>query len=166
MNTLLKGAILTILLLSGIFTLFAVEDFGAEGAKTDSHLTLEKMLTYAIQDEYLARAEYYMIMKEYGNIRPFSNIVKAEEYHVSLLVPLFEAYGLSVPADNAEIHLIMPDSIKRAVEIGVQAEIDNIAMYELFLNQDLPLDVAEVFQELKRASENHLNAFKRNLMKY
>lgn len=31
---------------------------GAEAAKADTQLTLEDMLTYAIQDEYLARARY------------------------------------------------------------------------------------------------------------
>ena len=43
------------------------------------------MLGYAIQDEYLARAEYYMIMDKFGKIKPFSNIVEAGEYHIKLL---------------------------------------------------------------------------------
>ena len=37
------------------------------------------MLTYAIQDEYLAHAEYDYILKNFGDQRPASNIIKAEE---------------------------------------------------------------------------------------
>jgi hypothetical protein len=48
----------------------------------------------------------------------------------------------------------------------VQAEIDNIAMYESFLEKELPADVAGLFAELKRASENHLRAFQNNLSRY
>jgi hypothetical protein len=35
------------------------------------NLTLEKMLRYAVEDEYLARVEYTAIMDTYGTIRPF-----------------------------------------------------------------------------------------------
>jgi hypothetical protein len=37
-------------------------DFGAQGAFEADNLTLADMLTYAIQDEYLARAEYKQII--------------------------------------------------------------------------------------------------------
>ena len=40
-------------------------------------------------------------------------------------------------------------------------EIENIAMYERFLQQELPKDVRQVFESLKNASENHLRAFRR-----
>ena len=105
-------------------------------------------------------------MKKFGNVKPFSNIVQAEEIHVSWLVPLFQKYGFKVSIDNSNDHLIIPDNIKKALEIGVQAEIDNIAMYDMFLKKDIPQDVYEVFQDLKSASENHLKAFKNNLSKY
>lgn len=42
--------------------------------KEDSTLEVKEMLLYAIQDEYLANKEYGMIMDEYGQQRPFSNI--------------------------------------------------------------------------------------------
>ncbi|MCK7487067.1 MAG: hypothetical protein MZU97_17335 [Bacillus subtilis] len=40
-------------------------------------------------------------MDEYGNIRPFSQIVLAEQTHINLLLPLFEAYGIEIPVNTA-----------------------------------------------------------------
>ena len=110
----------------------ADELFGSAGASSDGELTLEKMLTYAIQDEYLARAEYEAIIEEYGSVTPFTNIIRAEESHISQLMPLFESNGLALPADNASDHVVIPASLDEAYQTGIDAEIANIAMYELF----------------------------------
>lgn len=161
---------LAILLLFGIFILsynvYATELYGAKGAEQANELTLEQMLVFAIQDEYLAHAEYEYIINKYGSTRPFSNIIKAEETHIDMLKPLLEKYGFKVPEDTGKDHILIPKDLKNAFETGVQAEIDNIAMYEKFLSQKLPDDVKSVFQSLKNASENHLRAFRNGLSKY
>ena len=141
-------------------------DFGAQGAIEADNLTLEGMLTYAIQDEYLARAEYVQVILTYGSMRPFSNIVKAEETHISLLTPLFEQYGFETPENNADEYVVIPEDMKTALELGVHAEIANIAMYEVFLQKELPADVRDIFERLMAASENHLEAFRRSLRRY
>lgn len=165
----MKKIILPVLLMS--LTVFAAltisaADFGARGALKADDLTLSDMLTFAIQDEYLARAEYEKIIQEYGPVRPFINIVKAEEMHIGYLIPLFEKYGYNVPEDSANDHVVIPQDIKTALEIGVNAEIENIAMYESFLEKDLPEDVRVVFEKLQAASENHLRAFNNGLRRY
>ncbi len=150
-----------------VFQGFAeTSDYGAKGALSQSDMDLKAMLTYAIEDEYLAKAEYELIMDRYGRIRPFSNIVRAEEQHIQYLVELFNTYGYGIPADTAKDHVVLPQNLKSAFETGVGAEIDNIAMYEAFLERELPTDVRDVFEQLKQASENHLRAFKNNLRKY
>jgi len=141
-------------------------DFGASGADGKSGLTIEQMLTYAIQDEYLARAEYELIIGEYGDIRPFTNIMAAEERHIEWVKELFDEYGYAVPEDTAGKYVVLPEDLKSSFETGVQAEIDNIAMYESFLKQDLPADVRDLFERLQGASENHLRAFRNNLNRY
>jgi len=142
-------------------------DYGAKGALEQSDYSLEEMLVYAIQDEYLARAEYELIMEKYGTIRPFSNIMAAEERHIQWVTELFQKYGFQMPEDTSADHVVLPPDIKSALETGVQAEIDNIAMYAAFLERtDLPDDVRDVFEELKRGSENHLRAFRNNLNRY
>ena len=140
--------------------------YGAKGALNQSDVDLEAMLVYAIEDEYLAKAEYELIMANYGEMRPFSNIVRAEEQHIRYLIELFNTHGYAIPVDTAKDHVVLPQDLKSAFETGVKAEIDNIAMYEAFLEHELPDDVRDVFEQLKAASENHLGAFKNNLRKF
>lgn len=127
--------------------------------------TLEEMITMAITDEYLARQEYEIILNAYGNINPFANIIQAEVGHIQELLPLFDTYDVTVPQDQALDHVVLPGSLQEAYETGVQAEVNNIGMYESFLKQDLPDDVREVFEELMAASAHHLQAFSRNASK-
>jgi hypothetical protein len=140
---------------------FATSDIGAGAAKEDGNLTLEDMLEYAIEDEYMAKAEYEYIIEELDGGRPFTNIVKAEDTHIEWLKPLFEKYDVDFPEFDSDDYLVKPDSIESALELGVDAEVANIAMYESFLKEDLPEDVEKVFEYLKRGSENHLKAFER-----
>ncbi|MBN2625444.1 MAG: DUF2202 domain-containing protein [Spirochaetales bacterium] len=159
-----KTAILLICSLS--FSAWALEGFGSAGASRDKDLTEEDMLIYAIQDEYAARQEYYTILEEYGQVSPFPNIVKAEETHIGLLIPLFEKYGYALPEDSSGEHVVLPKDLKSSFEVGVEAEILNIAMYEQFLSENLPADIRDVFEKLKRASESHLRAFENGLKRY
>ena len=137
--------------------------FGAAALSEGKTYTVDEMLTYAIQDEFLAQAEYKVIMDAYGVQRPFVNIMKAEGAHVRRLLPLFTAYSVPVPEDTALEHTVKPEALQAAYEAGVTAEVHNIAMYETFLKQDnLPDDVRGVFEALMRASQNHLRAFEQN----
>lgn len=137
--------------------------YGSTGALSDSDLTLADMLTYALQDEYLAHAEYAYIIDAYGSIRPFTNIIRAEETHIETLLPLFETYGITVPVNDADTRVAAVASLTDAYEAGVDAEIMNIDMYEAFLKEDIPSDVRIVFEDLMRASQSHLNAFENKL---
>ena len=143
----------------------AAQDFGAAGAlNRETTVSMEEMLVYALQDEYLARAEYELILEEWGIQRPFSNIIRSEERHIASLLPLFDRHGVVPPEDTAGEHVIMPASRQEAFEIGVHAEVENIAMYAAFLEaNDLPRDVQNVFEALLRGSENHLRAFEQGL---
>lgn len=140
-------------------------DWGSGSALSQETFTIEEMLVYAIQDEYTAKSEYIMIMDKFDITKPFSNIYKSEETHISLLLPLFETYEYIVPFDDSENHLFEINSVDEAFDIGVVAEINNIAMYNLFLEQELPEDVETVFIQLRDASINHLSAFEKNAAK-
>lgn len=137
--------------------------FGSAGAFEDEDAEIAQMLIYAIQDEYVARAEYEYLIDELNAGTPFTNIMKAEVTHIEMLIPLFEAYGLEVPEDTSADHLLPAVSITEALETGVLAEINNIAMYDQFLEQDLPDDIRDAFTALRDASKNHLDAFQRKL---
>ena len=158
--------VLLFALMSVLLSFAETTDYGAKGAEGKSGLTLEQMLAYALQDEYLARAEYELIVEKYGGIRPFTNIITAEERHIDWVTELFQEYGFKLPTDTANEYVVMPEDIKAALETGVQAEIENIAMYKTFLQQKLPEDVRKVFELLQQGSENHLRAFRNNLNRY
>ena len=165
-TSLILSLVIGLLLIGSSFGTMALageDQYGAENVNAEQTYTIEEMLNYAIEDEYKARAEYELIIEEMDGGRPFTNIIKAEETHIAMLTPLFEKYGIQLPADNASEHTVLPDSIDSALETGVQAEIDNIAMYEQFLSQDLPEDIEDAFIRLKNASQNHLEAFQRSL---
>ena len=141
----------------------SLSGYGSAGALDDTSLTLADMLTYAIQDEYLAYAEYDRILSDFGSVRPFTNIVRAESTHIEALLPLFAAYGITAPADEGADRAVSVTALTDAFQAGVTAEVNNIAMYETFLDQNLPDNVRTVFESLMRASENHLRAFQNQL---
>jgi len=140
-----------------------IEDYGAIGALSAPSLTLPQMLTYALQDEYLAQTRYNNILNTFGNIQTFVQIREAEMRHIAALLPLFERYQVPLPIDISESFVTPPDNLKAAYAAGVQGEIENISMYEKFLAESIPNDVRMVFTQLRNASLNHLAAFERGL---
>jgi len=124
-------------------------------------ISVEDMLVYAMQDEVAAKAEYEALIEEFGSVRPITNILRAELRHIDALTPLLEAYGVDigdfVPTTS------VPSSLDEAYQIGVDAEIKNIALYQSYLATELPEDVAAVFNRLATASTHHLDAFQRQL---
>ncbi|MDA1475459.1 ferritin family protein [Bacillus changyiensis] len=138
-------------------------NYGAKGALNADRLTLSQMLTFAIQDEYLAQARYNEILRNFGNIRTFVQIKEAELRHINALLAFFERYQVQIPKDTSQLYVTTPVTLKDAYASGVQGEIDNIAMYNKFLTFDIPADARTIFTQLRNASLNHLEAFKRGL---
>lgn len=163
--------IISIILLSSFFikSITYAEpptNYGAKGALQDSVISLNEALTYSIQDEYLAQARYDAILSKFGDQRPFSQIKEAEKRHIQALLPLFAKHMVNAPKNNAKKFVDEPTSLKDALKSGVQAEKDNIAMYNKFINTPtIPGDVKTVFTNLRNASLNHLAAFEKGLSK-
>ncbi|MZI94267.1 DUF2202 domain-containing protein [Vibrio sp. CAIM 722] len=171
MNNITSTLLLSALATLPMSALATNTDFGAQGAKQTANPTLEQMMEYAIQDEYHAKEEYRLIMQTYGAIRPFTNIIRAEQKHIERLTSLYQQRGVATPDDTAKEHVVVPDSLKNAFSTGVSAEIDNIAMYQSFLNSELlkkpeNSDIKGVFTALMNASKNHLSAFERHANRY
>jgi len=126
--------------------------------------TLEVKLNKALMDEYHARDTYQKIIDTFGDIRPFSNIVLAEQRHIEFLLPLYKKYAIAIPPEPDTTGMAVPDTVAEACKIAVQAEEENISLYyELFAGTD-EQDVLAVFQRLQAASrDNHLPAFRRCL---
>ncbi|ESA38171.1 hypothetical protein N836_32595 [Leptolyngbya sp. Heron Island J] len=116
----------------------------------------------AINDEYQARAFYTAVIEKYGNVRPFSNIVQAEERHAQRWYTLFARYGLSVPEDTFAGNVEAPETLQAACEMAVAAEIANVQMYDSFLEFVKEPDLRATFTQLRNVSQNnHKPAFER-----
>jgi len=159
----MKKIIFVLISLSLFLLTLTAEDFGSAGALNQQSYTLEEMLRYGLEDEHMALAEYEAIMETWNVTRPYSNIIRSEETHIDYLENLYTSLNIQIPDIDTRGMEVLPSSLTEAAEIGVEAEIANIAMYEQFLQQDLPEDVEEVFTLLKNASENHLRAFENQL---
>jgi hypothetical protein len=137
--------------------------FGSEGALSSTDPSIEEMLLYAIEDELRAKAEYEMIMDTYDVTKPFSNIANSEQTHINMLLPLLEAYDVDYDEEEILDHIIEIHSLLEAYEVGVIAEIANIAMYDMFLTYDIPEDLIRAFTALRDGSYNHLAAFEKGV---
>ena len=146
--------------------------YGASAAvEAGRAITIVDRLRWAVEDEYLARGEYEAVMARFGAMRPYDNIMAAEEQHLAWLKAEYQARGLPFPTDGSASSVVVPTDLKAAAQAGVDAEIANIAMYSSFLSRpelSRPenASVRDLFERLKRASENHLRAFKTQLSKY
>jgi hypothetical protein len=118
----------------------------------------------ALEDEYRGEAMYSRVLKDHGEVRSFSNIVRAERRHAALLVGLLKARGLAVPDQRgARAETPAFESVKEACAAAVEFETKNVALYDrLIAAGSLPEDVKQVFDYNRMASlDHHKPAFER-----
>ena len=130
--------------------------------------TLHQVLRIAIYDEYHAYNTYLKVINQFGEIKPFVNIIQAEINHYSALMPLLEKYSVLVPTDDWYEKIEIPAKMVECCELGVAAEIANIKMYDNLLKytSEYP-DVTDVLYKLQAASyNNHLPAFRKCVQEY
>ena len=119
-------------------------------------------LKEAINEEYGALNTYQAAIAQFGNIYPFSQIARAEQQHVNVLVRLFTRYGLEVPANPGLASTPTWGVVADACQTGVAAEIADAALYDELKPKVDNADTrsVRVFANLQAASlNNHLPAF-------
>jgi len=126
-----------------------------------------QVLRIAVYDEFKAYETYTKIIEKFGFIQPFVNIKEAEAIHYGALIPLLEKYSVEVPVNNWAEKIEIPNSYVECCELGVAAEIKNIAMYDNLLSHIQEDDIRDVLFRLQAASyNNHLPAFRNCVMNY
>jgi len=119
-------------------------------------------LSLALDDEYKAWSVYEQVIADFGAVRPFTSIQRAEESHIAALVTLYDHYGLEVPINDWAGNVPSLNTLAEACAAGVQAEIDNAALYDQLFGMVDNADIIQVFTALQQASETkHLPAFER-----
>ena len=129
-----------------------------------SEVDVQKILLDALDDERKAEATYAAVIEEFGSVRPFSNIISAEQRHSRAIERQLDRLGFEIPDNRWVGKAEAPASLAAACKLAVEAEIENIELYDRLIPQiDDPI-VKQVFENLQDASRsNHLPAFKRCL---
>ena len=120
-------------------------------------------LLQALDDEYRAEATYAAVIEQFGESRPFINIIEAERRHAVMAKAEMDRLGISYDQENPYLGtLAAPDTLLAACEQGVAAEVDNIALYDRLLPTIEDERVQATLAKLQWASrERHLPAFER-----
>ena len=117
-------------------------------------------LNRAILEEYGALNLYQGVIDQFGNVYPFSQIVKAEQQHVNALIRQATKYGVAVPTNPGLATVPTYSSLSEACQAGVAAEIADAALYDELGAVVTHTDILRVFANLQSASLNsHLPAF-------
>lgn len=120
-----------------------------------------QVLQIAIYDEFKAYETYSKVIEKFGNIDPFVKIKEAEAVHYSVLIDLAQKYSIEVPVNDWQDRIEVPNSYIECCELGVAAEIENVAMYNKLLAYTSKSDIVDVFFRLQAASfNNHLPTFR------
>lgn len=132
---------------------------------TQTNATQEAMVL-ALDDEFKARALYRAVIAKFGLVLPFANIVESESCHIAALQRLFAARGWEAPCDAWTGNIAAPASLEEACKAGVDAEIENVELYDRLFKMTDDDEVLGVFEALRRASQQcHLPAFQRGMDK-
>ena len=116
----------------------------------------------AFRDELRGEAIYARVLKDHGDVRPFSNVIRAERRHAAFLEDVLKARGLAVPAPpgaDAPVYA----TVREACAAAVAFETQNVALYDRLLAAGpLPGDVKQAFEHNRMASlDHHKPAFER-----
>jgi hypothetical protein len=113
----------------------------------------------AILEEYGAFNLYQSAIAQVGNVYPFSQIVRAEQQHINVLVRQADKYGVTVPA-NPGLATQPLNTLAQACQAGVSAEIADAQLYDTLKPVTTHTDLLNVYNNLQSASLNsHLPAF-------
>jgi hypothetical protein len=133
-------------------------------------------ILYMREEEKLARDVYLTLYEKWG-LPVFQNIAQSEETHMAAIDTLIDRYGLVDPATDEVGTFTNPDlqalydrlieqgyrSVVDALRVGAAIEeIDILDLQEAIEGTD-HADIALVYGNLARGSENHLRAFVTNL---
>ncbi len=113
----------------------------------------------ALADEWAAEARYEAYAGKLG--RPFPRLERAEARHANLLVALLEAHGHAIPSKEKES---VPEAkvLAEACKASLEAERNNVALYDRLLASNPPDDVACVYGHLRSLSaDRHIPSLER-----
>ena len=126
---------------------------------------LHQALKMALDDEYRAYEAYVTVVEKFGAKAPFTNIIEAEQRHQKALIKHFEEHEIPLIQNRWVGVIEAPNSMQEAYMLGVNAELENIALYDTLIayTGNHP-EIQDLFYRLQAASyNNHLPALQAHL---
>lgn len=130
-------------------------------------------LTFIRQEEKLARDVYLALSEKWG-LPIFSNISRSEQQHMDVMASLLSRYRLADPVAGAGRGVFVDPllqglyvdlvargqtSLVEALKVGADIEDLDIVDIRTRLGSSPPRDVVNSYQNLMKASRNHLRNF-------
>ncbi len=168
----MKKIVITALLFGWFTTTRAQETIKLNQQEKDA-------IQYMREEEKLAR-DVYNFLYDKWNTNPFGNIRQSEQTHMDRMKTLISTYRLTDPVtmnndkqgvfqniflqqQYNELITAGSRSLAEALKAGAKIEELDIADLEERIKQTARQDILSAYNDLKRASENHLRAFVRRL---
>ena len=140
-----------------------------------------KDVIYMLEEEKLAR-DVYLELGEKWEIQIFENIASSEERHYASVKQIAKKNNLLVPAfvqsdekgkfENQDLQVLFDELVRTgnqslvdALEIGAKIEELDIKDLDAAIANTGNGELTALYTRLKKASENHLRAFTKNLDK-
>ena len=124
----------------------------------------EAALREALLDEYANKLYYEAVIESFGSSWRFDNLIRAEQRHARTLLNLFDRYGIEPPAQDEAAIPAVPPTLQEAIQLAIDEEEANVAMYDRLLESVAAADVEFVFSNLRNASaEHHIPSLERAL---
>lgn len=170
MNNVIKKTIIAIVILFSMNT-FSQNISLAKNVIND--------MKFMVEEEKVAR-DVYEYLDETWNLRVFNNIKQSEQRHMEMMENLLSTnkvtYQLSDERGvfyNEDLQKMYNDLVEKgsksrndALEVGKLIEVTDINDLENAIKNTTDSYIIQVYSNLLRASENHLQAFNRQLAKY
>jgi hypothetical protein len=167
-NAIFKFSVFLILTISS--NLFAQTDLSSQEIKD---------MKFMLEEEKVAR-DVYEYLDTKWDLRVFNNIKQSEQRHMDMIESLLNAYKISYQIydergvfNNEQLQTLYNSLIKKgsaskqdALEVGKLIEVTDIEDLEKASRFTDKEDVKDVYSKLIFASNNHLNAFNRNLSRF
>lgn len=177
-----KSRLLILALLLGFISLSAQQSdcMAIDMPKEDVSQAEKESLLHMYEEEKLA-GDVYKSLNEKWNLRIFSNISRAEDHHQNTVAALLDKYEIEYPKNlemgqfqNEKLQKLYDaliaqgnESLQQALVVGATIEDVDIFDLEEALEKDVDSkDIAYVYDNLIRGSENHMRAFTRWLKRY
>lgn len=130
-------------------------------------------LVFMREEEKLAR-DVYLTLYNQWQLPVFSNIARSEQQHTDRIKALLQTYGVPDPVADDTVGVFVNQQLAslyaqlvtqgqasalEALKVGVLIEEVDIADLQKAISETTHADIAVVYTNLMKASQNHLSAF-------